>query len=225
MVGGRGEVRANPLETAQKHGSCRRPPPYSPISRRNLGSVACGRNRSPAPSKSAGSAGLKPARGRSPPMTLRVLRGTSSPGPAGSRRSQHRVNAAYRAGDRRRGAGADQGGGGAAAVVDRASPSPGFYPPSTPPEHAPLRWNTPPDVCSLFAQRATPWIDRLPIDPVTFTESTAYGNPVSLVVEQGQFPGYHMPPADGLRSRRLTGPSFRCRCSACVAFSGCSRRR
>ncbi len=53
---------------------------------------------------------------------------------------------------------------------------PRVLPPVTPPERAPLRWNTPPDVCSLFAQRATPWIDKLPIDPVTFMESTAYRN-------------------------------------------------
>ncbi len=36
MVGGRDEVRTNPLETAQKHGSCWLPPP-SPISRRAQG--------------------------------------------------------------------------------------------------------------------------------------------------------------------------------------------
>ncbi len=70
----------------------------------------------------------------------------------------------------------------------------GVQPPGQPPERAPLRWNTLPGVCSLFAQRITPWIDKLPVDPVTFMESTAYGIPVPPVVEPGQFPGYHMPP-------------------------------
>ncbi len=109
---------------------------------------------------------------------------------------------------------ANDGSGGASC---RRGPGGGISPRVNPPERTPLRWNTPPDVCSLFAQGATPWIDRSPIDPVTFMESTAYGSPGPPAVGPGQFPGYHMPPADGLESRRLYGPRLRCRCS--YAFS------
>jgi len=155
MGDGCDEVRTNPLETAQKQGSCWLPPP-SPISRREQG------------------VGYLLAAEIGANGAYRVLRIWES---SASRRNR------------------DQPAGGS------CRRGPGFALPGgllhgpTPPERAPLRWNTPPDVCSLFAQRAAPWMDKLPIDPVTFMESTAYGSQVPPTVEPSQFPGYHMSPS------------------------------